>query len=1063
MTSNIRFDSMSVNKQILLDLFLSFGLSKNANETVENFVSEMHDKLGLKLTAYLSQDETASFTKGKLAGQAFSYQDIAIHASKNKLTSLTHTSLTKKNLKTLIGKDEEGLIFLNSNNSLIIIVCEKERNLIQEKVLEQLLDRFNFYISQISPYSSVNESNTNDKEEFLLDIIQNLDQNILVLDNDLVIQQFNEGSKKAFLASFNIDLEVGNKIFSDPSNYFDITYKELMHRALKGEEIKFNFTSEKSPKTNKKEHVVVTFKPIKNKKQEIVGVISLTKNVTELVEKNNTLEKRESTLKTILDFTPDGIYSIDKNMELIVINEQARQDFKDYLNVDLKTGDNLHDKVEKEILDKWKELYFDRVFNNENFVVKTSMVNESKDQTFFVENRYLPVKDSDGKIFAALEVCRDISELTNKERNLELKEGELRSLLEKTPTGIAKVGLDGKIKFVTERTGPILGVEKDYLVDKNVFDFIHKSEHEDLIQDIKDLLKGQEEVNNIYRAVHPSQEDFYLSGIASISKDPDGNPIEFLLAFNNITDEVHAQQGLIKSRKKYKSIIDSSPAGIAQIHKDGKFIFVSKRASEILESDTEKILEKEFIDYIDERYRETVSEKLSKLTELDALIEFRVKGKSDLGKVFYLDGTATLLEDEDEGMSTLFIFNDVTSRVLAEKELAIYNAEVQEKSAIYKALIDSSFDGIDIIELKADESSEQFNGNIVIRNEKMNEYFNHSKKAFIHVEDILAISPEYQANGMTTVESFETVLRENKEMKTFTSDWRIKLNNKLEDFQFSSNVITLEDKMLLIRNLRKITGRKKQQEIIKNQLDALSLKNEELEKYIQSNLQLENFAYIASHDLKAPLRTVSSFAFLLKQKAYDKLDEKSQGYLDIVLRSSTNMQKLIDDLLAFSRVGTQKVNYKEVDLAPMLRRILLDLNSSIQETNAEVIIHHLPDTIQADESMMIQIFLNLIGNGLKFMKEGSNPVIEINSTESETHWKFSIKDNGIGIKEENIEKIFGIFEKLHSNDVFEGTGLGLSICKKIIDIHEGEITVESELGAGSNFLFSIRKKLENKE
>jgi len=1060
MTSNIRFDSMGVNKQILLDLFLSFGLTTDDKETVESFVTEMHDKLGLKITAYLSQDYTSSFIKG--ADLTISYQTIADQSNLQKLSSFDYQSVGDESLRKLMTEDDKAVVYLNSNNSLLLFTYDKERALEKEAVLEQLLDRFNFYISKLSPISNQSTKRNDPQNSFLLDVISNLDQNILVLDTDLVIQNFNEGSRIGFKSNFNIDLVVGNKAFTDPNNPFDINYKNMMERALAGEEIKFDFTSDKSH--NKQEqHVVVTFKPIKNDKQEIVGVISLTKNVTELVTINKTLEKRESTLNTILDSTPDGIYSIDRNMEMIVINEQAKQDFKDYLGVDLKTGDNLHDKVEKQILDKWKELYFDRVFNNEAFVVNTSMSNDTKNQTFYVENRYLPVKDSEGNIFAALEVCRDVTELTTKERNLELKEGELRSLLEKTPTGIAKLGMDGKIKYVTERTGNILGVEKEYLIDKSVFDFIHEIEHEDLVQDIKELLNGQAEVSNIYRAVHPSQEDFYLSGIASINRDPDGNPTEFLIAFNNITDEVLAQEGLLKSRKKYKSIIEGSPAGLAQINKDGKFIFVSKRAAEILGSDEEKILEKGFIDYIDSRYRDTVTNQIAELMEPNKVIDFRVKGKSDLDKIFYLDGRATLLEDEDAGMSTLFIFNDVTSRVLAEKELALYNAEVREKSAIYKALIDSSFDGIDIIEIEADQGTGQFNGNIVIRNEKMHEYFNHSPKALIHIEDILGISPEYQANGMTTAESFEIVLKETIAMKTFTSDWRIKLNNKLEDFHFSSNVISLEDKMLLIRNLRKVTDMKKQQEIIKKQLDALSTKNEELEKYIQSNLQLENFAYIASHDLKAPLRTVSSFAFLLKQKAYKNLDEKSKEYLDIVLRSSTNMQKLIDDLLAFSRVGTQKVNFKEILLAPMLRRILLDLDSSIKESNGKVILHDLPEVIYADESMMIQIFLNLIANGLKFMAKDTSPVIEISSKETKTHWEFNVKDNGIGIKEENVSKIFGIFEKLHSNDVFEGTGLGLSICKKIIEIHNGNISVQSELGKGSNFLFTIRKNLENNE
>ena len=137
-----------------------------------------------------------------------------------------------------------------------------------------------------------------------------------------------------------------------------------------------------------------------------------------------------------------------------------------------------------------------------------------------------------------------------------------------------------------------------------------------------------------------------------------------------------------------KSILEGSPAGLAQVNEEGQFIFVSKKGSEILGSDAKQILTKGFLDYVDDAHKTTVKNNLDKLTKPDQLIDFRVKGHSDKGDVLYLDGTATLLydDDDDAGMSTLFIFNDVTSRVLAEKELANYNEEIQEKSAIYKAI-----------------------------------------------------------------------------------------------------------------------------------------------------------------------------------------------------------------------------------------------------------------------------------------------------------------------------------------------------------------------------------------
>ena len=1060
MTSNIRFDSMDLNKQILLDLFLSFGTNSNKQETVLKFISELKTKLGLNLAAFLAVDESLNCIKGGSTNINLKYSEIVTLAKKTKTRILEASSIKDKELNKILNSKDQHFIYLNQDNSLILLSSDKNRNLFQENTLVQLLDRFNFFINNLAE-DKINQpiDTALQKDRLLHKVIEQSEQNILVLNKDLVIQHFNTGSAQAIKQSFGIELILGENLFEEKESEFKKVYKPLMKRALAGEEIKFNFTSNEKDNEIAHQYSVVTFKPIKSEKNEIIGLISFTKNVTELVKINRQLEKRESTLNTILDSTPDGIFSVDKNLKLLVINEQARQDFKDYGNVDLKTGDNLHDKIEKKILDKWKEKYFNRIFNNESFVVNSNMKNKIKNQTSCVENRYLPVKDNEGKIFAAIEVCRDITELKNKEHSLELKEKELRNLLENTPTGIAKIGLDGNVKFITKRACNLLGLKKSEIIGHSIFEFIHPSSKKLIIKDISRLIQGENEVSNTYRGINPHKEDFHISGIASVIKDLNDKPLEFLLAFNDISDELQAQHGLIKSRKKYYSILHGSPSGLAQVNDKGQFIFVSKRGAEILESDTETILTKSFLDFISDHHKEVIVSNLEKLTQPDQVIEFRVKGRSDKGKVFYLDGTATLLIDDEIGMSTLYNFNDVTSRVLAEKELAIYNAEIQEKSAIYKALIDNSFDGIEIIEFTSEKAEEEFGAEIIIRNEKMNEYFGKSTAPLIAIDDILNISPDKQSNGLQTKDVFQHVINENQQGRLAQTDWRFYINNKLEDFQFSSNVIKLEDKTILIRNLRKITEMKQHQETIKDQLNTLSLKNEELQKYIQSNLQLENFAYIASHDLKAPLRTVSSFSFLLKQKAYETLDEKSKGYLDIILRSSTNMLSLIDDLLEFSRVGTQKIKYKEIALGPMIKRILLDLNSNIIETKAEIFINDLPEVIIADESMMIQVFLNLISNCLKFTQDEITPIVEIGFKDSKSHWEFNIKDNGIGVKEENIKKIFGIFEKLHSNDVYEGTGLGLSICKKIIEIHQGEIKVESELGKGSNFIFSIKKNL----
>ncbi len=1034
-----------------------------ATENAKNTISALQDLFD-KLTTGLM-----IFEKNKLV-QANDYISSRLGFTEKELLGkkiidficpIKHKEISKivnKNLKNenqikdlivpLVSKDNSAKLFLANFMHMDSILGD-------DRMLVNFVD-----------ITSINkaQSELNQKQAMLDNIIENSSQEIFVLDKNKTLIHFNQGSANSFKRIADIELKIGDKLYEKHKKKLDPRVDKLINKALGGKEISFDYNSV-NPETKEEIHSVVTVKPFLDEQGEILGILCLAKDVTELVLRNKTIETRESSLRAIIESSADGVYALDKDMNLIFINQQAKKDFSDYYSdVKLEMGDNLYDKIDSETVDKWREVYFDRVFKGERFVYEASLMNKEEGKEYFHENRYSPVKDNDGNIIAALEISRNVTDLRVKERDLMSKEAELRTVLERTPAGIAKVTMEGKINFTTSRTSQLLGLDQTDIIGRNFFSFIHSSDINKMTESLSLLLKGKSEVTRTARVNHGTKDVCYIHGVASLIKDQDGKPVEFLIAFNEITEQVIAENSLSKSEKRYKSLLEGSPAGLAQVNEKGKFIFVSKKGAEILGNSIEEVLQKNFLDYISSHYSLEVSKNLGKLEKANEIMDFRVKGKSGKGKIFYLDGTATLLQDEyDDQFTTMFIFNDVTSRVLAEKELKVYNEEIKEKNAIYKALIDSSFDGIDIIDLEVDDkdkSIERFSGNIVIRNDKMSEYLGDSKNPIVAGTELQRLSPDIQPNGQTTYEMFEEYIPKVLKNSSYSVDWRINSSGNNEDYILGANLISVKDKILLIRNLRRITETKLQQEIINNQLDKLSRKNEELEKYIQSNLQLENFAYIASHDLKAPLRTVSSFSFLLKQAAYEKLDDKSKGYLDIVLRSSNNMQFLIDDLLAFSRVGTQQVKKKEINLGPMLKRILLDLSTNISESNAQINIDKMPASIFADESMMIQLFQNLINNGLKFQKKDISPIVNISAQETKTHWVFKINDNGIGIKEENLAKIFGIFEKLHSNDLYEGTGLGLSICKKIIEIHNGTIEVDSVLGDGSTFIFSIEKKNE---
>ncbi|MCE3227974.1 MAG: hypothetical protein K0S32_2525 [Bacteroidetes bacterium] len=221
---------------------------------------------------------------------------------------------------------------------------------------------------------------------------------------------------------------------------------------------------------------------------------------------------------------------------------------------------------------------------------------------------------------------------------------------------------------------------------------------------------------------------------------------------------------------------------------------------------------------------------------------------------------------------------------------------------------------------------------------------------------------------------------------------------------------------------------------------------------IESNKELGQFAYIASHDLQEPLRSISNYADLFQKEYKGKLDENSDRYLSAILKSTARMQLLIKDMLDYSRLGHDHQLCK-LDCNQLVQEVLQEMNLLIEETKTKLIIDELPVMDCYNELKLV--FQNLISNAIKFRKPDTQPIITISVKKDDSTFTFSVKDNGIGIEKNYYERIFVIFQRLHNQKEFPGSGIGLAHCKKIIEMHGGEIWVESEPGRGSTFYFTI--------
>jgi PAS domain S-box-containing protein len=247
---------------------------------------------------------------------------------------------------------------------------------------------------------------------------------------------------------------------------------------------------------------------------------------------------------------------------------------------------------------------------------------------------------------------------------------------------------------------------------------------------------------------------------------------------------------------------------------------------------------------------------------------------------------------------------------------------------------------------------------------------------------------------------------------------------------------------------------------ISRDITANKAKDEMLKQYVNelkaSNADLENFAYIASHDLQEPLRMIDSFLHLLEKKIPGKAEDNTHEYIHYAIEGATRMKILINDLLQYSRVGTNKEEFTAIDINELLSYMLRVLSEPIDNSKAEITIKQMP-IITANKTLITELFQNLITNAIKYQHHGTVPKIEIGYKEEPGHYLLYIKDNGIGIMAVHFEKIFEVFQRLHSKSQYSGTGIGLALCKKIVEIHKGKIWVDSTFGEGSTFYFTLKK------
>ncbi len=785
--------------------------------------------------------------------------------------------------------------------------------------------------------------------------------------------------------------------------------------------------------------------------KELIGYREVIRDVTAEEKAAQEIFDSREELRTIFDRSSVGL-ALAKDYELTQVNPYLA-DMLGYKSDEL-IGKNpllMHLPEEHEKLKQQGELLIEGTKNELHW--QSHLVHK--------EGHLIPAEITlhrlvrgDGSIRRILATIVDLTQRRRSEAALEAAEAKNRSLIDTSPAGIIQLDENFQVEFLSKRILEIHGIKLSQKIN-DFFELVIEKDRRRIKSELADLISDEARPLTFQSGMSQDGKVQHVQGAARALFDSKGHRTGLLVCYADVSAQVIAKRRLEISQARYRSIVESSPSGISILNDQGMFLYASPRAREIfgVPHDLPKGDHRSVWGYVAPDHRENLEVFFSSAIRSGEVEKERFKALSEDGRPFWIEAYAKSRKSADGHDEITVVKNDITELLQVEKEL-------ETEKAIYQSLISNSFDGIDILEFERSDINLK-DGKILIRNRVMHELLGSDDEVTTTSEAIANIMP---ADIYKSSQQKEEELNMLLQKQVVTGSWLIRHDD--ETLIYTEGVLRLleqDDSIFVVRILNDVTEQRKAEQTIQNQLLDLNGKNEELERYIVSNLQLENFAYIASHDLKAPARSIGSFAHLLQKTANEKLSERENHFLDIILESSKNMMDLIDDLLVYSRVNQEKISLRTVDFERLLESVLQDLQPEMDECRAQIRWQNLPEDLEGDTIKLRQLFLNLLNNSLKFRKEDESPRILIDCDRSSKYWIFEISDNGIGIEEKYADKVFLLFQKLHSSDKYDGSGMGLAISKKIIEQHFGKIEVIPQgASGGATIRFTIARDLSKR-
>jgi PAS domain S-box-containing protein len=764
---------------------------------------------------------------------------------------------------------------------------------------------------------------------------------------------------------------------------------------------------------------------------EGILVTAAIRDISVRKEAEKHLARMEGRYRGLLEAAPDAMVVVNQKGEIVLLNVQAEKQFR-YRRDEL-VGQQVKNIIPQGFAER---LLADGLRSVEEALAQQIgtgielTARRSDGSEFPIELMLSPLESAEGILVTA--AIRDISVRKEAEKHLARMEGRYRGLLEAAPDAMVVVNQGGEIVLLNVQAEKQFGYRRDELVGQKVKNIIPRGFAERLIADEK-------------RSVEDALAQQIGTGIELIARRKNGSefPIEIMLspldsvegilvtaAIRDISVRREAEKHLALMEGRYRGLLEAAPDAMVVVNPHGDIVLLNVQAEQQFGYRRDELVGQKVKNIIPDGFAERLVADGLRSAE-DALaqqigtgIELIALRKN--GTKFPIEIMLSPL-DSAEGILVTAAIRDISVRKEAEKHLARMEGR-------YRGLLEAAPDAMVVVNQQ---------GDIVLLNVQAENQFGYHRNELLG-QPMKNIIPAGFAERLIA-----DALRSTEDALAQQIGTGIEITGRRKDgteFPIEIMLSPLEsaEGVLVTAAIRDITTRKVAEAHLLYKVEELNRSNEELGQ----------FAYIASHDLQEPLRMVASYTQLLARRYKGRLDSDADEFITFAVDGANRMQRLIQDLLAYSRVGTKGKDLLETSSEEALQRAILNLRGAIADSGAMLTHDPLP-AVLADETQLVQLFQNLIGNAIKYQNPGV-PRIHISAVKNGGgKWTFSVRDNGLGIDPQYFERIFVMFQRLHKREEFAGTGIGLAICKKIVERHGGEISVQSQPGKGSTFSFAL--------